>query len=114
MIEIFSKVGDTVFCVSFQKQPDSKDIQDALASINKGRILSNKDIADVVKTAYKGNERLLTGYLIKTETGFGRSMCIDLNIDMGNKPNYDERIRQVDHRTLNWLIYKGVKYSVKK
>lgn len=82
LIDIFSKVGDTVFTVNFDKQ--------------------------------SGENRTLIGYLIETENGFGRSNVIDLDIDKdisGSSPKY--RIRQVDHRTLNWLIVKGVKYKVK-
>ena len=33
-------------------------------------------------------------------------MVVDLNSDSGFK--------QVDHRTINWIIYKNVKYSLGK
>jgi len=113
LIEIFRLVGDTVFTVSFNKLPEIKDINDAIEGLNDGRILPVKEMKARVKEAFKGKERILTGYLVKTETGFGRSVVIDLEIDKGSNPEYDNRLRQVDHRTLNWLIYKNVKYQVK-
>jgi len=113
LIEIFSNVGDTVFTVNFNKQPKAEDINAAIESANNGKFKSIAEIKKVVKNAYKGEERTLTGYLVKTETGFGRSTVIDLQQPKGDNPNHDGRLRQVDHRTLNFLIYKNVKYIVK-
>lgn len=114
LIEIFRKVGDTVFTVCFNKQPDADTINDAIESLNKGKILPISEMKKKVKEAFKGEVRVLTGYLIATETGFGRSMAIDLSLERGTNPNWDARIRQVDHRSLNWLIWKNFKYTVKK
>lgn len=113
LINIFSKVGDTVFTVNFNKQPKEKDISNALIKINGGKFASNAEIRRLVKEAYQGEERTLTGYLLSTETGFGRSSVIDLEAERGSNPEWDGRQRQVDHRTLNWLIHKNVKYIVK-
>lgn len=111
LIEIFSKVGDTVFTVNFNKQPTARAINEAIESSNKGKILPIKDMKKLIKAAFEGEERTLTGYLIKVETGFGRSSVIDLAADRGESTaDWDSRIRQVDHRTLNWLIWKNVKY----
>jgi hypothetical protein len=114
LIEIFRKVGDTVFTVCFNKQPDAETINNAIESLNNGKILPIKEMKKVVKEAFKGEVRILTGYLIATETGFGRSMVIDLELIRGENPLWDARIRQVDHRSLNWLIWKNTKYTVKK
>lgn len=54
-----------------------------------------------------GTERILKGRLIKPEPLLGRSMVEDL------ETNDKNRIRQVDHRTLNFLIVDAVKYIVK-
>jgi hypothetical protein len=54
-----------------------------------------------------GNERTLRGRLIRPEPLLGRSMVEDLDEATSNK------LRQVDHRTINWLIVEGVKYVVK-
>ena len=113
LISIFSSIGDTVFTVCFNKQPTVEAINSAIESANKGKIIPIKELKKIVKEAYKGEERILRGYLVQVETGFGRSMVIDLEADKGTRPDYDGRLRQVDHRTLKWLIYKNVKYIVK-
>ena len=66
-----------------------------------------------------GTERVLTGYVIGSEPLLGRSFVIDLEKPKKLRKNkkddqhWDERQRQVDHRTLKWLVYKGIKYKVK-
>lgn len=54
-----------------------------------------------------GKERVLRGRLIKPEPLLGRSMVEDLDEPVNN------RVRQVDHRTIKWLIIDNVKYVVK-
>jgi hypothetical protein len=54
-----------------------------------------------------GNERLLRGRLVKPEPLLGRSMVEDMELKGVN------RLRQVDHRTIKYLIVDGVKYTVK-
>ena len=113
LIEKLSKVGDSVFTVCFNKQPSVNSINEAIESGNEEKNISIKELKKIIKNAYKGKERVLTGYLKKTETGFGRSTVIDLEAERGNKPDWDARIKQVDHRTLNWLIFKNIKYTLK-
>lgn len=107
LVDILSKVGDTIFTVNYNKQPQAKDVNEAIALGNKGRIMATKDLQKIVNKAYKGENRTLVGYLINTQTGFGRSQVIDLEIEDGYN------VRLVDHRTLNFLISRNVKYIVK-
>jgi hypothetical protein len=53
-----------------------------------------------------GTGRTLTGYLASHEDLLGRSMVRDLEAE-------GDGIRQVDYRTLEWLVLDGVKYIVK-
>jgi hypothetical protein len=53
-------------------------------------------------------ERVLKGRFIATEPLMGRSHVEDLEID-----RTQHRLRLVDHRTVQWLIVDGVKYSLK-
>lgn len=55
-----------------------------------------------------GKERVLRGRLIKHEALLGRSMVEDLD-ESADK----NRVRQVDHRTINFIVVEGVKYQVK-
>ena len=54
-----------------------------------------------------GTERVLRGRLIQPEPLLGRSMVEDLDVTDKN------RLRQVDHRTINYLIVDCIKYTVK-
>lgn len=55
-----------------------------------------------------GTERVLKGRLVQPEPLLGRSMVEDLE---ATDPK--GRLRQVDHRTIKYLIVDGVKYTVK-
>lgn len=57
-----------------------------------------------------GSERVLRGRLIKPEPLLGRSMVEDLDESATASKG---RVRQVDHREINWLIVGGIKYQVK-
>ena len=54
-----------------------------------------------------GSERVLRGRLIRPEPLLGRSVVEDLETKDSN------RIRQIDHRTINFIIIECVKYIVK-
>lgn len=56
----------------------------------------------------EGEERTLRGRLVHPEPLLGRSMVEDLDL-----PKDKHRLRQVDHRTIKYLIVDGVKYVVK-
>lgn len=55
-----------------------------------------------------GGDRTLRGRLVHPEPLLGRSMVEDLDIDPKQ-----HRLRQVDHRTIQYIIVEGVKYIVK-
>jgi len=59
-------------------------------------------------TKTDGSERTLRGRLICPEPLLGRSMVEDLD------EAAEHNLRQVDHRTINWLIVEGTKYIVKQ
>ena len=58
-------------------------------------------------TKQNGDERILRGRLLSTESLLGRSNVEDLDIADAH------RMRQVDHRTIRWIIVGGEKYEVK-
>lgn len=84
LLKIFKTCYNVPFMVCFDKSPDKKT----------GAI----------------EERVLRGRYLREEEDFGRSYVED--IDKIGDPK-DNPVRLVDHRTIKWLIVKGVKYVVK-
>ena len=72
----------------------------------KGKDLKDsKKMKSLAKEILVGRECQTVGRLSKAEGKLGRSLVIDLPT---------QGYRNVDHRTLNWLICDNVKYVVKK
>jgi hypothetical protein len=113
--EQLEQAGNHIFTVNFYKQVKTKDIEEKLLKViqsHKSNSFSEVEIIKTLKKASKtlleGEERTLIGYLSKVEPKVGRSTVIDLEL---SRDKY--RIRQVDHRTINWLVLKNIKYIVK-
>jgi hypothetical protein len=113
--EILERAGNHVFTVHFTKQIQEKELKNKLLKMlesEEGSPLKPKDIEKAIKQQskeiIKGEERTLVGHLIEVEQKMGRSLVIDLEV-----PSDQHRLRQVDHRTIDWLILKNVKYIVK-
>jgi hypothetical protein len=71
--------------------------------------LQNKDyLSKLAKDLIEGEECTMTCHLVKAESVLGRSTVIDLLSTHTNK------FRQVDHRTINYLIIRNAKYILKK
>lgn len=107
LVEILEKAGDTVFTVTFYKQPTEKRICELLKSFD----FTNATKADrktLAKNFLHGEYRTLIGYLVHTEPKTGRSQVVDLEIPKGT---YNRRL--IDHRTLESIIIKNTKYIVK-
>lgn len=108
LIELLNKVGDTIFTVNFNKEPTADDYL-ALTRGEGSKIRSFDEMKKDFKKL-KGENRTIVGYLIKIETGFGRSLVIEaFKPDEGKKA-----VRNVNHRELQYLIFKNKKYIVKK
>ena len=56
------------------------------------------------KVFVDGESCEITCHLVESETNLGRSLVIDLNADEKFKH------KQVDHRTIEYIIFKNVKY----
>jgi hypothetical protein len=51
---------------------------------------------------------VLRGRLVEPNGLLGRSLCEDLEL-----PEGQNRLREVDHRTIKYLVVDGVRYSVR-
>lgn len=103
-------------CWSTQVDDEVKMSRTAIAEL----LTTAKDaVIQVCFDKADGTERVLTGYVLGAEPLLGRTVVIDLEKpkklrkSKDGENEWDERQRQVDHRTLKWLVYKGVKYKVK-
>jgi hypothetical protein len=59
-------------------------------------------------TKKTGEERVMVGHLVEGEELMGRAQVYDLEV-----PANQHALRQVDYRTLEEIIYKGVRYVLK-
>lgn len=112
LIELFKNNSRVAVTVNFNKKVDQKAVKDRLYELypNKGSILSEaqfkKEVGKVVKEALEGEERTMRGYHVGSQDDTGRFYFQDLDVA-------DGRPRQVDPRTINWVIVDNVKYEVK-
>lgn len=108
LAELLESVGDTVFTVSFRKQVKEQDVSDKLKTFSPAQLKDAKTLNSLVKELIDGEECTMTCHLIKAESSLGRSTVIDLT------SKYENKFRQVDHRTINYIIYHNSKYVLKK
>lgn len=72
-------------------------------------------VGDSVFTAnfdkISGENRTITARMVNIENGFGRSNVIDLEIALNDREAH--AMRQIDHRSLHWIIFDGTRYIKK-
>lgn len=109
------QIGQTVFTANFTKKVKESDIKTKLLDTLKdsqGQYLEpakiEKNLKKISKSLLQGEERTLIGHIVKVNTALGWSLVVDLEI-----PSDQYQLRQIDHRTINWIIFKGIKYTVK-
>lgn len=107
IVNILESTGGAIFTVNFDKKPTDKSVLDVLKSFTIADFSDQSRLAHISEKIARGENRTLTGYMISSEPKMGRSKVVDLT-----KPA-PGNTRLVDHRTLNWLIFKGVKYVTK-
>jgi endo-alpha-1,4-polygalactosaminidase (GH114 family) len=105
LVNILEGAGDTIFTVNFHKKPNEETVLKALKTCTVGDLNNDAKMKELSVILTSGEERTLVGYLLHTEPKMGRSRVVDLT-----KPA-NQNNRLVDHRTMNWMIYKGTKYT---
>ena len=77
--------------------------------IDPEQVKKGEGLDNVLEDLTEGEEVTFTGRLVKTEAKLGRSLMVDFNFwDPKNS------FRQVDHRTIKWIILRNKKYTYKK
>jgi hypothetical protein len=67
-----------------------------------------KNLGKIAKDLVDGEKVELVCHLLDSDNNLGRSLIIDLN---STGPS---NIKQVDHRTIEYIIYKNVRYELGK
>jgi len=101
VVKILKEANSTAFTVNFNCKVDDKAVQEKLEGASAQDL---KDAKAFTKQLLLGRESTITGRLVKTEGKLGRSLV--LGLERANN------FAQVDHRHINWLIFKNVKYVV--
>lgn len=116
LAELLVKSSMVAITVNFNKQVDAKDVLAEILDAHKNTAPKDveKEFKKAIKKALEGEERTIVGRHGGHVNEFGRLSFVDMQIERNlAKPEYDNRLRQVDPRTVNWLILRGVKYQVK-
>ena len=101
--EILQSAQDTIFKVRFFRKVDEKIIAEKLQAIKKSDIQDMATLNSLAKSLTEGEEVEMVAHLVKGEQHMGRSLVIDLEVN---------DFRQVDHRSIQWIIFRNVKYSL--
>ncbi len=105
--EVLADAGDAVFTVQFRKQTSAQFVAGELTGLTATDVASTARRLALARTLLKGERRRLTGHLVRTDARLGRYLVRDLDV---RTPGSD--FRWIDGRTIEWLILKGVKYTV--
>lgn len=105
LAELLHTVQDHVFTIHFRKNPTEGHARELLENFNSK---APKALPELVKEMVGGEPCTMTCHMIEVENNLGRSLVIDLNAKTDNK------FRQVDHRTIEWIVFQNVKYVLKK
>lgn len=109
LVGILESTAGCVFTVNFNKQATAEGNLTRLteAMENDFELLKNpKSRAELAASLMIGEDRTIRGVLDRTEQKMGRTRVFDQDVADGNNQ------RLVDHRTINWMIYKNIKYVV--
>ena len=109
LAELLQSVQDIVFTVNFKKQATEAKALNALLSANKNTFKDSKQLSALAKMIVSGEDCAMTCHMVEVENNLGRSLVIDLKADCK-----DNRFRQVDHRSIESIVFKNVKYVLKK
>ena len=104
---ILDSVRDTIFTVKFRKKTDPKQVEDKLRGLKVADLKKSGNLAKLSKELSEGESCELVCHMADIENLMGRSCVRDLNV-----PTHWSNHRQVDHRTIEHIIFKNVKYSL--
>jgi len=97
----------------FESEKASKIQEIQNASLSSASALLSDLIENPITKIIPGHLRVIKGRHYGKVDDLGRIHFIDMELGRDATKTYDTRSRQVDPRTLQWLIVNGVKYFLK-
>ena len=76
--------------------------------------LVDEFVANPITDVIPGELRVMKGRHYGKVDDLGRVSFVDMEQDRGSNPEYDARLRQVDPRTIQYVIVGSTKYELKK
>lgn len=115
LAEIFLANSRIAMTVCFLKQVKEADVVSEILTEMQNAKLSDieKAIKKGVKKAITGEERVMVGRHYGEINELGRVHFVDMEVVKDLTKSYDVRLRQVDPRTIIYLIVNNIKYSLK-
>ena len=108
MVDNILAAKETILTVSFNKKIDDAHVKEVLGKVSAKDLKDDKKVKTLAKELTAGKEHTMTCHLLEGSDGsLGRLKCLDL------KAPHGMNFRQIDLRTVNELIVKNVKYSMK-
>lgn len=105
LAEILNDAKDTIFTVNFKCQPNQETVSEKLKGLDINSVKNEAEIKKLTKSLIEGEESTIIGHLADGSHCFGRTLVIDL--ESGG-------FKQVDHRTIQWIVLRNTKYVLGK
>lgn len=103
LVEILNGAGDTIFTIQFKTQADPAKVVEKLKTMKLKEIKDDEaEIRKLSRSLVEGETVTVVGHLADGSQQLGRTLVID--VEAGYK--------QVDHRTIQFIILKNVKYTL--
>lgn len=108
LVEMLESTKDMIFTICFKKKVNQKNVADRIVEEGEDFIGNQKKCKKLAKELLTGEECIIVGRMFNLEPKMGRSMIKDLRVPFGYN------LRLVDHRTIQWIIFKNRKFVLKK
>ena len=108
LAELLQAVQDNIFTIQFRAKPKEEDAKNALQAATQADFNDPAKVAQLAKNFIDGNTVTMVCHMVEVENNLGRSLVIDLGAEGENK------FKQIDHRSIDYIIYQNVKYVLKK
>jgi hypothetical protein len=103
---VLETIGDTVFSIQFRKKPNEAGVVERLGELTLQNVHSQA--AALSRELIEGKTCTMVCRLVDLDFSLGRSTVIDFSASTENK------FRQIDHRTIDNIVLKNVRYILKK